>query len=171
MASPSTSQRQNRDTVEFPLNVPVTVSLRYSEGKLVSGQYGERYMFSTVDNRVFFVDPPVVEQIVKLGINVRESFTITRKASSTKGAPPSWEVARPIGEQPDGTLVIPPAPKPTQRAGSTSPLVDETNALVDAFAQVLERSLATYQGRVKPEEVRALLVTAYIQRAKFASAA
>ena len=52
-----------------------------------------------------------------------------------------------------------------------SQLVDEANALVDSFAQVLERSLTLYQGRIKPEEVKALLISAYIQRQKLLSAA
>jgi hypothetical protein len=50
-------------------------------------------------------------------------------------------------------------------------MLDEANSLVDAYAAVLERALHAYQGRVKPEEVRALLVTAYIQRAKLSSVA
>jgi len=50
-------------------------------------------------------------------------------------------------------------------------LVDEANALVDSFAQVLERSLTLYQGRIKPEEAKALLITAYIQRQKLSSVA
>jgi len=45
------------------------------------------------------------------------------------------------------------------------------NVLVDTFAQVLDRSLTLYQGRIKPDEVKALVVTAYIQRQKPASAA
>ena len=49
--------------------------------------------------------------------------------------------------------------------------MDEANALVDSFAQVLERSLSLYQGRVKPEEVKALLISAYIQRQKLSSVA
>jgi hypothetical protein len=50
-------------------------------------------------------------------------------------------------------------------------LVEEANGLVDTYAQVLERALTTYQGRVKPEEARALLITAYIQRSKLSSVA
>jgi hypothetical protein len=36
---------------------------------------------------------------------------------------------------------------------------------------VLERTLTTYQGRIKPDEARTLLVTAYIQRNKLSSVA
>jgi len=39
----------------------------------------------------------------------------------------------------------------------------EADALVDAYAQVPERALITYQGRIKPDEVRSLLLSAYIQ--------
>jgi len=50
-------------------------------------------------------------------------------------------------------------------------LIEETNALVDAYVQILERTLTTYQGRIKPEEALSLLVTAYIQRSKLSFAA
>jgi hypothetical protein len=176
-------QRQLRETVDFPLDVPVTVSLRYSEGKVVSGAYGERVMYSLADNRVMFVDQSVAQQISDLGINVRESFTLTRKGAGQKGGPVTWEIARVPGEQANGTLVIPKATptesaggggaerKPARRASASESLVDEANSLVDAYAKVLERTLTTYQGRIKPEEARALLVTAYIQRSKLSSVA
>jgi hypothetical protein len=60
-----------------------------------------------------------------------------------------------------------PERKPIQRAAAS--LIDEANALVDAYATVLERALTTYSGRVKPEEARALLISAYIQRQKSAA--
>ena len=193
MAAAAPNNRQTRDTVEFPPNVPVTVSLKYSEPRMVSGQYGERAMFSTTDNRALFLDPPVAAQIVQLAINVREPFTITRRVSGIKGAPATWEVSRPVvsgvGEQGDGTFAVPaaaqpaapataaapasaaPVAKPVQRAATATGLIDEANALVDAYAQVLERALTTYGGRVKPDEVRALLISSYIQRQKLSSVA
>ena len=45
-------------------------------------------------------------------------------------------------------------------------LVEEANSLVDSFAAVLDHALTKYQGRIKPEEAKALLITAYIQRSK-----
>jgi len=52
--------------------------------------------------------------------------------------------------------------------GSTaaSPLIEEANAVVDAFAAVLQRSLDLYNGRVKPDEVRSILLSVYIQQGK-----
>jgi len=182
-AAAPNSTRAPREVVEFPPSVPVTVALKYGHAKTVSSQYGERFMFSLADGRVMFLAPEVGAKIEALGINVRENFTITKKWDEEKSAA-TWEVARVAGEQPNGTLVLPLAgeteskvnPKPPASApASTSRdhgkaagalLIEETNALVDAYAQILERTLTTYQGRIKPEEARSLLVTAYIQRSK-----
>src|SRR5579871_6711405 len=161
---------QRREQVEFPPNLPVTVSMKFAQPKLVSGQFGDRYLFTTCDNRVFFLDPPVAAQIEALGINVREPFTITRVESGRKGEPASWQVARlaapQAGQQPDGTYIVPrdpdapPAPKPPARAEHATPsLIEYANGLVDAYAAVLEHALTTHQGRVKPDEVRAVFLT------------
>src|ERR1019366_5887615 len=89
----------------------------------------------------------------------------------------AWEVARLAGEQPNGTFVVPAAPsKPpasastasgngTRRQPALSPaLEEEANSLVDSFAAVLDHALTNYQGRIKPEESKALLITVNIQR-------
>src|SRR5271157_313763 len=52
-----------------------------------------------------------------------------------------------------------------QRPGSRS-LIEEAASLVDVFAAVWEYTRETYRGQVKPEEVRAFVTTAYIQRGK-----
>ena len=169
------SQRPPRDVVEFAPNTPVTVALKYSQGRHCSSQYGERMMYSTTDGRVMFLDMETAAKVEALGINVGESFSVTRKWSDTTDGPPTWEVCRIPGEQPNGTFVVPggaastagAVPKP---AGNLS-LVDEANALVDAYAEVLQRTLSTYQGRIKPEEARNLLITAYIQGHKLSRAA
>jgi len=180
----ATNNRPPRDVVEFPLNAPVTVALKYSQGRTISGQYGERVMFTLTDGRVMFLAPEVAGQIESLGINVRESFTITR-GSGQNGGTATWDIARVVGEQPNGTFVLQapgdPTAKPPASAASPdggiprkppgSALVDEANLLVDSFAQVLERTLTLYQGRIKPEEVKALLISAYIQRQKLSSVA
>ena len=187
MATAASNTRAPHEVVEFPNNVPVTVALKYGHAKTVSSQYGDRFMFSLVDGRVMFLDPEVGGKIEGLGINVRENFTITRKMDDQKVI--TWEVARLAGEQPNGTFVVPSAGEDAETVASKPPalaptadgkdhrksagalLIEETNALVDAYAQVLDRTLTTYQGRIKPEEARSLLVTAYIQRSKLSSVA
>jgi hypothetical protein len=71
--------------------------------------------------------------------------------------------------KPPASAATPDAGIPRKQPGSA--LVDEANVLVDSFAQVLERSLTLYQGRIKPEEVKSLLISAYIQRQKLSSVA
>ncbi len=164
-------QRTPRDVVDFAPNTPQTVALKFPQGKIVSGQFGERVMFSLTDGRVMFLSPEVAGKIEQLAINVRENFTVTKRVDS-KGLT-SWEVERVMGEQPDGTLVL---PKPPASAIAPTPerergLVAEGKALVDDFAAVLAYALDKHQGRVKPDEVRSLLVTAYIQTRKLSSCA
>src|ERR1017187_1811456 len=179
----ATNSRTTREVVDFPANTPVPVALQYGQGKIISNQHGERMMYSLTDGRVMFLDLEVAGQIETLGVNVRESFTITRKTDGPKGSPTTWEVARIPGEPPNGTLVLyapdTPAPKPPASATSATSdvprrrpgrsLVEEANALVDDFAAVLEHTLKKYQGRIKPEEAKAFLITAYIQRGRNAA--
>ena len=174
----ATNSRPTRDVVEFPPSAPVTVALKYSQGRTISGQYGERVMFTLTDGRVMFLAPEVAGRIESLDINVRESFTITRGPTGQNGAPGNWDIGRVVGAQANGTLVLQapftPTPKPPALATTPDggiPPKEPGSALVDSFAQVLERSLTLYQGRVKPEEVKSLLISAYIQRQKLSSVA
>ena len=48
MTATPTKTRTPREVVDFPLNAPVTVALKYNQGKTVSGQNGERMIFSLV---------------------------------------------------------------------------------------------------------------------------
>lgn len=168
--------RPPREIVDFPANTPVTVALKYAQGKTISNQYGERIMFSLADNRIMFLDPEVAGQIEKLGINVRENFSVTRKWDGQKG---SWEVTRVAGEQPNGTLVVAAVvPKPASsavvpvngtRKPAARPLVEEAQGLVDAYAAVREYVREIYGGQIKSAEVRTFVTTAYIQRGRSAA--
>ena len=55
--------KPQREVIEFPPNTPVPLALKYNQGKVISGQYGERVMLTTTDNRVAFLDPEVAGQI------------------------------------------------------------------------------------------------------------
>lgn len=172
--------RPNRDVVDFPPNIAVTVALKFPQGKTFSNQHGERVMFSLVDGRVMFVDLDVASQIEALEINVRENFTITKQSDGRKVSPATWVVSRicpvKLGEQPNGTLIVPalpaiPASSPEPRKLPGQALIEEANILVDAYAEVLHRALTKHEGRVKPDEVRALLISSYIKSNKLASVA
>jgi len=91
---------------------------------------------------------------------------------------------RKAGEQGDGTLAImaPPAPRPPVQATAparpaaaerlapavaefSARLVMETNALVDVFAETLQHA-SRHGIAIKPEDVRSLLVSCYINQSK-----
>jgi hypothetical protein len=83
---------------------------------------------------------------------------------------------RKAGEQGDGTLAVMAPPRPAAAppaepriapavAEFSSRLVMETNALVDVFAQTLQHA-SRHGIAIKPEDVRSLLVTAYINASK-----
>ncbi len=55
-----------------------------------------------------------------------------------------------------------------QRNSTNNPLIDEANALVDAYAAVLDRALTKHQGRIKPDEIKSILLSCYIQQGKAA---
>ena len=81
---------------------------------------------------------------------------------------------RKAGEQGDGTLAVmePPPVKPAESrmapavAEFSSRLVLETNALVDVYAAALKTASERHGNSVKPDDVRSLLVTAYINASK-----
>src|ERR1035437_2759425 len=129
----ATNTRTPREVVDFPANIPVPVALQYGQGKTISNQHRERIIYSLTDGRVMFLDLAVAGQIESAGINVRESFTITRKTDGQKVSPSTWEVARLPGEQPNGTLVVPapPAAATNGTAATPKPAASATAATPD----------------------------------------
>jgi len=89
---------------------------------------------------------------------------------------------RKAGEQGDGTLAIMAPPAPAARpavaerlapavAEFSSRLVLEVNTLVDCYAEALRTASEKHGNSVKPDDVRSLLVTAYINASKARNAA
>ena len=75
-----------------------------------------------------------------------------------------------------GPVAVPPQPKAVERmapavAEFSARLVLETNALVDSYAEALRVASERHGNTVKPEDVRSLLVTAYINASKQGRAA
>ena len=116
------------EKIKFQTNISVEVALKFAEGKLCDSQFGDpQYMFTTVDDRVFFVAEKVAAKIHGLHLEPREPFDIVkaevdwgngRKGIEWQvakvGAPPEWDA---IGQQPDGTFVVPIQPG----AGAVTP--------------------------------------------------
>ncbi len=101
------------EKIKFQTNVPVELALKFAEGKLCDSQFGNpQYMFSTTDDRAFFVDEKVAKKIHGLRLKPGEPIDIVKAevdyTNGRKGI--EWQITRinpPVGEQPDGTLVVP----------------------------------------------------------------
>ena len=93
------------EKIQFHTNVPSEVALKYSDGKDVTGQYGDQVLYTLTDDRVMYVPPIVRKQIQDLGIVKGEPFTIT-KAEKKNGTRRTieWLVtsSRRMGDQPTG---------------------------------------------------------------------
>ena len=210
------------DIVKFEVGQPMEVALKYAEGKVYDGDYGERVMFSLADGRVMYVDPLTAARIKSLGVQPGECFFVLKEK---RGRLTEWSVYR-EGDEPAAavepptrkrtppahvladrlpeiiaarnagnnleqqladsiTLVNakrtaaaqpPPPAKPVVSAaaaqGNLNPqdrwkqaLLHQTNALTDVLADALRHS-AEHGGLVKTDDVRSLLITAFIELSK-----
>ncbi len=186
------------EKIQFEINAPVTVTLKHSTGKIVDGKFGRQVYFTLEGFKCMYLDFGAAEQLNALKPEPGESFVICKRGKrewdvSLSPATEKMRAAKEMAAEPaPRPTPVPPAmarrldaaPEPQQLGTGTSArpaprlqtsanpasgLVAEANAVVDAFAQVLDRALTQYQGRVKPEEVRSLLLSAYIQRGKAGS--
>jgi len=94
--------------------------LKFTEGKLCDSQFGDpQYMFSTTDDRAFFVAAKVAQKIHGLRLKPGDLIDIVKAevpySNGRKGI--EWQISRvnppegeqpnpPVGEQPDGTFVV-----------------------------------------------------------------
>jgi hypothetical protein len=68
-----------RDKVELNPNQPVTITLKYSTGREMPDRgYGPSYMYTTIDDRVLFVDPATSLAISRLEPQAGESITLCK---------------------------------------------------------------------------------------------
>jgi hypothetical protein len=181
--------------LRFATNISQTVRLRSLEGKQVDSQFGGTQWMFQADEGNFYVSekvgPILMDQFAKLGVKTGDPIDITKaETGSGPARKTQWVVATSItvGEQPNGTLTVPAAP-PTeleqqlaasirmvehrkQAAQATAAasawasfLVEQTNALIDAYAAVLKHS-ARHEGLVKGDDVRSIFLSAFINVTK-----
>jgi hypothetical protein len=99
--------------IKFQTNIPVEMALKFAEGKLCDSQFGDpQFMFTTVDDQVFFVAEKVAQKIHGLRLKAQEPLEIIKAekdyGNGRKGI--EWLVNRvgfTPGEQPDGTFSVP----------------------------------------------------------------
>jgi hypothetical protein len=181
--------------IRFQTNIAETFHLRSIDGKPVESNYGGmQYMFSAEEG-TFYVSDKVggilMQQFRTLGVQPGEAVDITKtEAGRGPERRTQWIVAKSVtvGEQIDGTLTVPAAPseleqqlaasirlveqrKQAQSATTAAApawatyLVEQSNALIDAYAQVLKHS-ARHEGLVKGDDVRSLFLSAFINVTK-----
>jgi hypothetical protein len=175
-------------TIRFQTNVPVEVRLRSTEGRQVESQFGGVQTMFTAEEGVFYVSEVVgsilAEQIQKLGVKAGEPVGITKaeigRGNGRKGI--QWTVAKVAvsGEQPDGTAEAPGELERTlaesiariearKQAVAPAPawtdsLVAQSNALIDAYSQVLTH--ASKYPNVRGEDVRSIFLSTFINVTK-----
>ena len=129
--------------IKFQTNIPVEAALKFPEGRLCDSQFGDpQYMFTTVDDRVFFVAEKVAQKIHGLRLKPEEPFEIIKAekdyGNNRKGI--EWQVNRVgfvPGEQQDGTFAVPTQPV----AGVTAPA-----PVAAALTERLKQQLNTGDG-------------------------
>ncbi len=163
--------------VEFQDNIPQELALLYLNGKAIDTARGPRVMFSVKGGKKLFVDPPVAEQISKLGAKKGEPISICKRESG-------FEVKR-VATEPSGA--------PTAQPASHAPNVIDLKSgsdhhsapaalLMTGQSQLLMRQLvaaieATHAAekhgeligrpvKFSSEDIRAIAISCFIQQSK-----
>ena len=96
-------RKENLEKIKFQTNITVELALKFTEGKLCDSRFGDpQYMFTTVDDRVFFVAGKVAQKIHALRLQPREPIDITKAevdwGNGRKGI--EWQIGR-VGVAPE----------------------------------------------------------------------
>jgi hypothetical protein len=92
-------------------NVPQQIALKFPDGKLVEGRYGDQVMYSLTNGQVMYLDTDVATKINLLEVRKNEPFMICKRWTGKKGHSPQLDVWRP-----DAASVA---------TGITPPVIDE----------------------------------------------
>ena len=161
-------------------NVPAGVRLLSTEGEAAPSNYGpDEYRYRT-DQGPLFVSDAVAKifdaAIAEYGIKAGDLVRILKAAGTfehgRKGV--RWSLTPAAGAASNGTLAVPRIPPQAAPVAQTAParpqwadhLLYQTNVLTDVYAAALKHSSMTHGNAVKPEDVRALMTTAFINLAK-----
>jgi hypothetical protein len=148
------------EKISFQTNIPVEMGLQFLEGKPVDSQFGGvQHLYSTTDNRVFFVSEMVgniiADQLKRLGVQKGEPIEIC-KAEVTQGRGRKgiqWivkKVGLAPGEQPDGTFVVPASPESSLERQLRQSIAAATNGKPSASALTPAPGTAAAQNSEPP---------------------
>lgn len=179
--------------IKFQTNIPVEMRLRSTEGKAVESQFGGSQFLFTTEEGAFYVSDTVgtilMEQFQKLGVKPGLPIEIM-KAEVSKGSRKTiqWQVSV-VGFAPGGQLdgtcaVAKPRSELEQKLVASIAAVEarkdasaeqpkwaqalsrQTRHLVDVYAEVVNYASGKHGNAVKPEDVRALMTTVFINLSK-----
>lgn len=177
--------------IKFQTNVPVEVRLRSIEGKPVESQFGGiQYMFAAEEG-TFYVSDAVggilMDQLRKLNVQPGTPVEIVKaevsRGNGRKGI--QWQVSvtgfapgeGPVKQEPTelerqlaaSVQMIKGARKPPQSADQprwAQVLTTQTKHLVDVYAELVNYASDKHGNAVKPDDIRALMTTAFINLSK-----
>jgi hypothetical protein len=173
------------EKISFATNQAQEVRLAFLEGKPVEGRFGDQYLFSTVDDRCFYVSVVVGQiiekQLLNLRINVGEPVDIGKfemdLGRGRKGI--QWIVKRVEPEAgvsaPAPALAMPATTATTSNGNHSKPaiatgwaqfLLEQTTTLTDVFAAAVRYAQENHADVVKPDDIRSILLSAYINASK-----
>ena len=76
-------------------NVPQQIALKFPDGKLVEGRYGDQVMYSLTNGQVMYLDTDVAAKINLLELRKNEPFMICKRWTGKKGDSPQLDIWRP----------------------------------------------------------------------------
>ena len=175
------------ERLEFAINKPTVFTLAFAEGRAVPSRFGngQQLMLSSADGKVAFVPAYVGPKLAAIRAHAGMTVSITKaERAGKKGF--DWTV-EPVGEQQDGTFKIPKAdsaspprdaepascqaqpnqgtaivPQSIAQSERVSIVESHAKRLIDLQAGLMAYA-QKYGGAVSRDDVRTILISAYIQ--------
>lgn len=182
--------------IRFAINVPQEVRLQSLDARVVPSQFGGNQHLFSADEGIFYVSDKVggilSEQFRKLGVKTGETVEITKAeigagpgrktqwivTAAGGDTPPSDEPPSKLEQQLAASLAMVEARKQAQRAPVAAPaapaeqpawarhLANQTRQLIDVYAEAVTYASQQHGNSVKPEDVRSMMTTLFINMSK-----
>jgi hypothetical protein len=144
------------EKVTFNPNVPIQVALKFPEGKIVEGRFGDQVYFTLAQppNSCMYLDMGAAQKVNVLSPQKGQAFNICKRWTGKKGDPVQWDVWGPqTGEV--NTAAQSTAPSPAALAG-----IPESDIEAEVRAEVMARRARAGASVSAPAPVEAATVHA-----------
>jgi hypothetical protein len=82
------------EKITFAPNAPQQVALRFPDGKLTEGRFGDQMFYTTSNGKAMYLDLDVAQKLNLLGLRKNEPFWVCKRWSGVKGDPIQWDIWR-----------------------------------------------------------------------------